>query len=186
MERIDINLFKTQSKFKVIVGKLIKQDNILESKDILFNNLSVEDAKKIKGNYKTNGDMFFDFIPILSNVDMTISKDEFLEMYNNPTPVFEDFLMNFIEHIQDIIFVKSKAINIENKFDKIIKESGIDLDKIKKLQELEQQKAKEDIEKELQKLYENIKTDKENRGNILERIDILEKQLNEMSVDYND
>ncbi|WP_035290947.1 hypothetical protein [Clostridium sp. KNHs214] len=181
MNKIDIKLFKSQSKFKVVLNKLVKQKDILEDKEIYFNNLSAKDVKNLNFNSNNNVEAIYNLISILTNIDMSIDIKEFEEMYNNPTTIFEDFLMNFIEHIQSLLEIKSKAFKTANdisKMDEILKNNGVDLNKLKELQIQEEENEKVKIKNEIEKLYEDMKDDKEHRTEILEQINKLEEKLN--------
>ncbi|WP_102400488.1 hypothetical protein [Haloimpatiens massiliensis] len=178
MDKIDIKLFKNQSKFKVVLNKLVKQKDILEDKEIYFNNLSVEDAENLNSSTDNIAESIYNLIPVLTNIDMTINVKEFEEMYNNPTTVFEDFLMNFIEHIQSLLEIKSKIFKTANKMDELFKNNGIDLKKLKELQMQEKENKKAEIKNEIEELYEKMKDDKEHRAEILEQINKLEEKLN--------
>jgi hypothetical protein len=185
MERIDIKLFKAQSKVKVIMGKLIKQIDILEEKEIEFYNISIADIKKMK-QIDDNIEMFFDLIPVLSNVDMTISKEEFKEMCNKPSLIFINYINSLMEHITDIYTTMSQLSNATSKINSFNLDNKIDLDKIKEIQELEKIKTKEELQKEIGELYENMKIDKENRLEYLSEIDVLEEELSKLEVVKND
>jgi hypothetical protein len=89
--------------------------------------------------------------------------------------LFVDLLM---EHITNMFMTAVKLSTIDSKINNLMTENNIELP----VEQPVKTRTKEDIENEIQELYEKMKTDKENRIQILENINQLEKELESIKV----
>lgn len=169
--RINIKLFKAESKFKFIKDIFVKQGDTLEGKELEFYNLDKESINKLGEQSEGNNiEFLFRIIPVLSNIDMTISMDEFEKMCSIPSGAFADYIDLLMEHITNMFKTAVKLNGVEEKVNNFITENNIPIPEPIKV------RTKEDVENEIQGLYEQIKTDKEHRIEILEKINKLEEE----------
>lgn len=172
--RIDIKLFRTESKFKFIKDIFVKQGDTLEGKELEFYNLDKEGISSLEGKSQgDNTEFLYNIIPVLSNVDITINKDEFIKMCKVPSGAFAEYIDLLLEHITNMFKTAVKLSNVEEKVNNFIAENNIPIPESEPIKV----RTRNDVEKEIQDAYNQLKTDKEHRVEILYTIDYLEDEL---------
>lgn len=177
MDRIDIKDFKSISRFTVIEGIFKKAEKSLEGKELEFYNLDKDTLDKImqekdidKGD---NIDFLFRVIPIFSNVDMTINRDEFAKMYKIPSLQFANYIDLLMEHIVEMYKTGQALVSLESKVQDFAKENNIIIPEPK----IEIVKTKEEIIEELYKEIENSIGDRVKIKELMNKINELEKEV---------
>lgn len=186
MERIDIKDFIPSNKMKILNGVFNKVKKNLEGKELEFYYLDKKVISKIveEKNVDINDTptLLYTFIPILSNVEMSLALDEFKKLYDVPSLQFIYYINAFIEHFKELITTALTINSIADKTISFVKEMGIEIP----VEEVRVIKTKEEIENEIDILYGKLSTDKENRKAIQEQINALEKELEELETENNE
>lgn len=174
--KVDIKTFITPLEYKPEDGIFKKIENNPDNNIKIYPFLTKEQTEQFinMAGQKDGDDFIYHMIPIISNIDMTISLEEFKEICNMPMAptYFLNTILTCLKYLNEI--KKSKSIR-----DSIDEELG-KLRTLYKIDEKEELEERLEVEKkkELEKLYKelsDVKGDKEKRKEILSKIDELEK-----------
>lgn len=130
--RIDIKDFKAVTKFTFLEGMFKKVEKRLEGKELEFYNLDKDNIEKMikeeNIDAKDNILFLFKLIPVLSNVDMTIEKEEFEKMCKVPSLQFANYVDLLMDHIKTMFTTAKKLISMEDKIKDFAIENDIKLE----------------------------------------------------------
>ena len=122
MERIDIKDFKGLTRYQFVDNAFRKIEKKLEGLELEFFELTeeiVEKLEAIKSEKMSDEEYLFTIIPIVCNVDMTITSEDFTKMCKYPSVQFIGFIGTVMEFCSNL-GEKLKAMNnLNSKVEKI-------------------------------------------------------------------
>lgn len=123
---IDIRIFKGLTKYQFVDNKLKRIEKKLNNVELEFYELDDKIVNKlieIDGENLSNEEYLYKIIPIISNVNMTVTLEEFEKMCKYPSTYFCDFIDKVMFYCKELfnqlhemneLNKKSESINLEN------------------------------------------------------------------------
>lgn len=176
-----ISMFKGGRVLKFVAGVLEKvRDNNKIDGEFEFYQLNKDKLNKItkiKEEVKDDDEMLYRIIPIIGSFEMDVSLEEFKDMLQIPTKQFMQVIDQVMEITKEMLDSTDTIADLKNKTDDLNSNPIIKAFKEEEQVIQEPVKSKEQI---LDELYEQlslpeIKSDKEKRMAILNKISDLEK-----------
>lgn len=115
--KIDIKLFIPQTRFKFVGGLLKKVERQVEDKELEFYNLDEDLKNKIleKKDLAKKDDITFlyELIPVISNIDMTISIEEFKKLCKMPNAPFMSLINVTMDYLGELFVTMHEISDME-------------------------------------------------------------------------
>lgn len=172
---------RTIRKLSFVEGEAVSQglDTVLNG-DLIFYELGKEKVeeitKKLDGKEKSDEDVIFELIPLLSDIEVDVTFDEFKAMLVEPSKEFAMFLSNIISMIKDLFELVEEVAKMQNNSQTIT--NGIA--KLSTIETEIEDVVIETKEEKLERLYEELSVAREDvlkRNEILKEIMSLQSEM---------
>lgn len=177
---MEISKLRGGRVLKFVQGVLEKvRDNNKVEGEFEFYQLNKEKINKIaelKKSIKDDDELLYNIIPIIGSFEMDVTLEEFEEMLQCPTKQFMAVIDQVIEITKEMLDNTNAITNLKNKTDELTNNPML-----KGLKEEEIQESVKTKEEILDKLYSQlalpeVKSDKEKRMAMLNKINELESE----------
>lgn len=122
MDRIDIEDFKGLTRYQFIDNAFKKIEKKLEGLELEFFELNeeiVEKLEAIKSETMRDEEYLFTIIPIVCNIDMTVTLEEFIKMCKYPSIQFIGFIDTVMDFCKNLGNKLQAMNNLNSKVEKI-------------------------------------------------------------------